>query len=68
MSSSTGSASDRINALLDEKSFVEIGAKVTARCHIALCVCVYVCTRAHACVYTKMWANMPVCLGVFSRV
>ena len=31
MSSSTGSASDRINALLDDKSFVEIGAKVTAR-------------------------------------
>ena len=31
MSSSTGSASERINALLDEKSFVEIGAKVTAR-------------------------------------
>lgn len=31
MSSSTGSASERINALLDEKSFVEIGAQVTAR-------------------------------------
>ena len=31
MGSSTGSASDRINALLDENSFVEIGAKVTAR-------------------------------------
>ena len=31
MSSSTGSAGERINALLDEKSFVEIGAKVTAR-------------------------------------
>nr|MCR5012561.1 carboxyl transferase [Lachnospiraceae bacterium] len=31
MSCSTGSASDRINALLDDKSFVEIGAKVTAR-------------------------------------
>ena len=31
MSSSTSSASQRINALLDEKSFVEIGALVTAR-------------------------------------
>ena len=31
MSTSTSSASQRIEALLDEKSFVEIGAKVTAR-------------------------------------
>lgn len=31
MSSSTSSASQRIEALLDEKSFVEIGAMVTAR-------------------------------------
>lgn len=31
MSSSTSSASNRINSLLDEKSFVEIGAKITAR-------------------------------------
>ena len=31
MSSSTNSASMRIESLLDEKSFVEIGAKVTAR-------------------------------------
>ena len=31
MSSSTSSASQRIDALLDEKSFVEIGAKITAR-------------------------------------
>ncbi len=31
MGSSTSSASQRIEALLDEKSFVEIGAKVTAR-------------------------------------
>ena len=31
MSSSTFSAGDRINSLLDEKSFVEIGAKITAR-------------------------------------
>ncbi|HOO79416.1 MAG TPA: carboxyl transferase, partial [Lachnospiraceae bacterium] len=31
MSTSTSSASQRIDALLDEKSFVEIGAMVTAR-------------------------------------
>lgn len=31
MSSSTSSASVRINSILDEKSFVEIGAKITAR-------------------------------------
>ncbi len=31
MSSTNGSAAKRIDALLDEKSFVEIGAKITAR-------------------------------------